>query len=111
MGTCQFSPTRAYCIEGKWLSVWEAFKALTIKLNPLIQVLYCHHSKGHGCIQALNQVKSNYPKFFKSDIDSYYASINHEILLNQLRCYTKCQKLMDIFKQYLRRVEIKCGHT
>ena len=118
MGTYQFSPTRAYCIEGKWLSVWEAsdavvLKALAIKLNQLIQIPNGHHLKGHGgihgSIRALHQVKSNFHKVFKSDIESYYASINHEILLNQLRCYTKCPKLMDIFKQYMKRVEIKCG--
>ncbi len=67
------------------------------------------HGGIHGSIKAIHQVKDNYPKVFKSDIDSYYASIKHEILLKQLRAYTDCSKLMAIFEQYMKRLEIKQG--
>jgi hypothetical protein len=117
-GQYHLSPCQAYFIEGEWISVWDAADAVVLKaisyvLKEKICVPHCHHLQGHGgihgSVKALHQVKGNYHKVFKSDIDSYYASIKHEILLTQLRAYTHCSKLMAIFKQYMKRVEIKQG--
>jgi RNA-directed DNA polymerase len=117
-GLYHLSPCQTYCIEGERISVWDAADAVVLKavsfiLKEKIQAPHCHHLKGHGGIhgriKALHQVKDSYHRVFKSDVDSYYASIKHEILLKQLRQYTDCAILLGIFEQYMKRLEIKEG--
>lgn len=111
-GKYHLSPTQPYCIQGEWLSVWDTvvLKAKSMKLKSIIQTPICHDLKDLGSIKAFHRVKSNYHKVFKSDIVSYYASTNHGVLLNELGQYTKCSKLIDIFKRYMKRLEINHGN-
>jgi RNA-directed DNA polymerase len=117
-GLYHLNPCQAYCIEGEWISVWDAadavvLKAVSLILKEKIQAPHCHHLKGHGgihgSIKALHQVKDHYHRVFKSDVDSYYASIKHEILLKQLRQYTDCAILLGIFEQYMKRCNTNQG--
>ena len=119
LGHYQLSPCVSYFKDGEWRSYWDAQDAVVLKalyylLQEKMNIPNCHHLKGHGgihgSIKALHQAKPHYQKVFKSDIDSYYASINHQILLNQLKSYSQCPIIMDLFKQYMKRVEIKNGN-
>ena len=118
-GQYRFSPCHSYFKDGDWRSYWKAndavvLKAMSYLLQEKMNIKDCHHLKGHGGIhgslKALRTSKPHYQKAFKSDIDSYYASINHDILLNQLKTFSDCKILHDLFKQYLKRVEIRNGN-
>ncbi len=118
-GHFRFTPCHSYFKEGKWRCYWQAADAVVLKaisylLKEKMTIKDCHHLKGHGGIhgslKALRKAKPNYQKVFKSDIDSYYASINHNILLNQLKRFSDCKVLHDLFTQYLKRIEIKNGN-
>ncbi len=119
LGKYLFSPCHSYFKDGKWRAYWQAsdavvLKALSYLLQEKMNMKDCHHLKGHGGIhgslKALHKAKPHYQKAFKSDIDSYYASINHDILLNQLKSFSHCPMMTNLFTQYLKRVEIKNGH-
>ncbi len=116
LGQYRFSLCYSYFKDGILRTYWQAADAVVLKaISYLLKKTKdnqdCHHLKGHGGIheslKALSKAKPNYQKVFKSDMDSYYASINHNILLHQLKNFIDCTVLHDLFKQYLKRVEIK----
>jgi RNA-directed DNA polymerase len=117
-GQYKLSPCHNYFKDGVWRNSWPAADAVVLKavsylLQEKMNIKDCHHLKGHGGIhgslKALQKAKPNYQKAFKSDIDSYYASINHNILINQLTTFSDCKVLQDLFTQFLKRIEIKHG--
>lgn len=55
-------------------------------------------------------LQSQPPKFiFKSDVKSYYASINHDILIKQFRDLIDDPFFLDLICQYVRRTVVKDG--
>ncbi|MGI6278298.1 MAG: reverse transcriptase domain-containing protein [Patescibacteria group bacterium] len=63
----------------------------------------CRKGKGnHKCLKATaktySQITQNHPRFyaFKSDIKSYFASIDHQILINLLSKSIRCQKTLKL---------------
>ncbi len=67
----------------------------------------CTHVKGHGGGKAaVREVASHLTDnrfVFRTDVKSYYASIDHFILLDQLASYINERPVLNLLGQYLRR--------
>ncbi|MEM6406557.1 MAG: reverse transcriptase/maturase family protein, partial [Pseudomonadota bacterium] len=96
-GTYQFAPCRSCQVDGTWQSVWSAPDAvvqkamalvLTERLSPHLS-RDCYHLAGRGgqkgCVMRIKHAIRRYRYVCRSDVDSYYATINHQVLLAQIR--------------------------
>jgi RNA-directed DNA polymerase len=67
----------------------------------------CTHLKGHGgskqTVTGLHAQISQHTFVFRTDVKSYYESINHEILLAKLSVYINDTVVMNLLAQYLKR--------
>ena len=73
----------------------------------------CFHVKGRGGLKgAIRDVMANkekYPFVFRTDIKSYYDSINHEGILSKLKFHVKDKRILNLVWQYLNRTVDKNG--
>ncbi|MBB1487173.1 reverse transcriptase domain-containing protein [Oceanospirillum sediminis] len=91
-GEYNFSPCRSVVVQGERVSLWCAEDALVLK--ALTRVLSrdelspcCYHLQGRGakaCVSQLKGCVDQYRFVCRSDVDSYYDSIDHGVLLRQL---------------------------
>ena len=110
------APLTKYSIEGESYGSWEPASAIV--LHALKQVLepylklkmdltYASHLKDYGGLKggvekAQKLIKKN--KFvYKTDIKSFYDSINHHILIEQLSEHITDQRILDLILQYCER--------
>ena len=67
----------------------------------------CTHIKGHGGAKAaVRQVHHhlNANRFvMRTDVKSYYASIDHLLLMDRLASYIGNQRILNLLVQYMRR--------
>ena len=99
---------------GECLHIWSARDALVLKAltTALCQVLpvskQCVHVKGHGgakaAVRAVWKQLPNHQFVLKTDIKSYYASIDHHLLLEQLAAHIKERFILNLLWQYMHRV-------
>ena len=88
--------SRRTLANGELIDVYTACDALVIKALALILEtilmpflsLYCYHLKGHGGLKgAVRSVAENmgeYTFVFRTDVKSYYDSIDHHILISKM---------------------------
>ena len=113
-GEYRFSPVQRYQSRGESLEVGSAMDALVLKAMQIVLSdrldlpKSCTHLKGHGGAKAaVRHVVENLkdrPFVFRSDVKQYYASIDHEILMDQLRDKIQDKIVLNLIWQYL-------GHT
>ena len=94
-GHYRFHPLQRYQFGGEYIEVWAAMDVLVLKTIAIVLgkrvnlPQCCTHLKGNGSAKAeVRGVVENlpgHPFVFRSDVKGYYASINHEILMDQLR--------------------------
>lgn len=114
-GTFAFQPLRQYRFVGETKEVWSAIDAVVIKvlalflttiIAPLMKAS-CFHLKGSGgSKKALREVKNNllrYPFVIKSDVKSYYASIDHGIMMEKLHGVVRNKEVLRLIYQFLKR--------
>jgi RNA-directed DNA polymerase len=89
--------------------------------NTLPRSPACMHLRGNGGLkQAICSVQAALPKHcyvFRTDVKSYYASINHHRLMDQLADHVTDRDSLNLLWQYMRRTveyggtfrEIPCG--
>ncbi len=97
--------------DGSDIDLWSAcdalvLKALTIVLSEILPVSpRCTHIRGHGGAKAaVRQVMAGVPDnrfVLRTDVKSYYASIDHFLLLDQLAGYVKDRRVLYLLGQYL----------
>lgn len=98
---------------GEVIHVWTSIDSLVLKLLSIVLSRYlpsstlCTYLKGHGgskhtVTEIQGQVSSN-TFVFRTDVKSYYESINHEILLDKLAVYVKDKRVMNLLAQYVKR--------
>ncbi len=65
---------------------------------------------GHkGAVQQVWEALPEHTFVLKTDVKSYYASIDHSLLLERLGCHVADQRLMRLLVQYLRRTAERGG--
>jgi len=101
--------------QGETVALWSACDALMLKvLTRIIQTLLkpflsknCYHLKGHGGLKgAVRNVIEEYGKyrfFCKTDVLSYYASIDQYTLLMRLYAYVSDRRIIGYVWQFLNR--------
>lgn len=102
-------------VQGETVALWSSLDALVLKvLTRIVQALLkpflskrCYHLKGNGGLKgALREVRKDYGKyrfFCKTDVLSYYDSIDHYTLLMKLYPYVSDRRLMGYVWQFLNR--------
>jgi hypothetical protein len=58
-----------------------------------------------GCVRDVTRCVGDYRFVCRSDVNSYYASINHGILLRQLRELISCEVTLTLLERMLRRLD------
>jgi retron-type reverse transcriptase len=99
--------------NGGNIHLWTSIDSLVLKLLSWVLQPYlpssplCTHLKGHGgSKQTVTSIQAEIPNntfVFRTDVKSYYESINHEILLDKLSVYIKDKMMMNLLSQYLKR--------
>jgi RNA-directed DNA polymerase len=122
-GEYSLTPAKSASVDGHSVLVWSGIdtivlKAISITLEehiyPTLGVYdHCYHTKGRGLKSAITatvaQLK-DYDFVFKTDIKSYYASLNAHRIQDCLSRWIKDRRIMRLIWQYCDRVEDVNGH-
>jgi len=111
--------TRITSADGEEVDLWSArdalvLKALTIVLADVLPVsARCAHVKGHGGAKAaVRQVHNHLTAnsfVLRTDVKSFYASIDHLLLMDRLAFYIGDRHILNLLGQYLRRTSERGG--
>jgi hypothetical protein len=105
--------------DGDDIDLWSApdalvLKALAIVLSDVLPVSrVCTHVKGHGGAKAavrrvMRRLDTN--RFvLKTDVKSYYASIDHHLLMDRLAVHVTDRRVLNLLGQYMRRTAERGG--
>jgi len=121
-GTYQLSPIQV-CgnKKGHRLTRWTAkdvvvLKAISMVISGSVQQQVdhrCYHIKGNGGLKgAVNQIHDHLGQYsfcVKSDIADFYASMDHQVVMQECKKIIKDKRILKIINQYLNRVEINHG--
>ena len=112
---------RRYVIQGEAVDVWGAQDALVLKamtivlekhLNPLLSQR-CYHISGRGGLKgAVRSVQSGLRPgqfFFRSDVLSYYASLDHDIIRQQFAAVISDKTVLTLLNGFLNHLIDKDG--
>lgn len=99
--------------NGEVVHLWSSIDSLVLKMmaiylsNILPSSALCTHLKGHGgakqTVNSIYQANKTHKFVFRTDVKSYYDSIDHSILQNKLAKYVKDKHLLNLLTQYLKR--------
>lgn len=117
-GVYNLSPVSVFrAKDGRYYSRWCAkdaviSKALSMVLAPVIKRSVgdkCYHLHGcgglKGALQKAGAEISNYNYVIKSDVNDFYARIDHHMLLNHCQELIKASRIIRILYQYMNRLE------
>jgi RNA-directed DNA polymerase len=125
-GQYRFQPLRRIHAQGECRELWAALDALVLKALAIVLSRRldfprsCYHLPGkdgekRGAKAAVRHICSRLPSnqfVFRSDVKSYYASIDHAVLLALVRQRIDDPIVLDLVEQYLRRtVDQDCIYT
>jgi RNA-directed DNA polymerase len=105
--------------DGDETDLWSARDALVLKALALVLGDHlpvsrcCTHIKGNGGAKyAVRQVREHLPAnryVLRTDVKSYYASIDHMLLLDLLAVHIRDRRVLNLLGQYLRRTSERGG--
>jgi RNA-directed DNA polymerase len=111
--------TRITLKDGEETDLWSARDALVLKSLALVLGEHlpvsrrCTHLKGNGGAKyAVREVRDHVQDnrfVMRTDVESYYASIDHLRLLDQLAVHIKDRRVLNLMGQYLRRTSERGG--
>jgi RNA-directed DNA polymerase len=111
--------TRVTLSDGEEVDLWSARDALVLKALAIVLARHlpvsscCTHVKGHGGAKAaVRQVAGKLAAnrfVLKTDVKSYYASIDHFLLLDRLAAHIHDKAVLNLIGQYLRRTAERGG--
>lgn len=117
-GCYGLSPAKALKIDDHSVLVWTGQDTIVLKALSLLleRTLYprlgvytqCYHTKGKGlkaAIQVAHQQVQQHPFVFKTDIKSYYASLDRHKIQASLSRWIKDKRILSLIWQYCDRVE------
>jgi RNA-directed DNA polymerase len=98
--------------DGDGADLWSARDALVLKALALVLAKHlpvsqrCTYLKGHGGAKyAVREVRGHLTAnrfVLRTDVKSYYASIDH-LLLDKLAVHIKDRRVLNLISQYLKR--------
>ena len=112
-----FSPGKHYQINGLSLGVWNAQDALVQKALSLVLTKHlapllskdCYHLAGRGgpkaCVMQIKNAIADYNFVCRSDVNSYYATIDHSVLMRRLQVYINDDIVLALLARMLARVD------
>jgi RNA-directed DNA polymerase len=113
-GDYMFDPLKEIRFESCVIELWNSQDALVLKaialvlgehLAPVISET-CHHVKGNGgakeAVRKVMSIVSEDCHVMKSDVKSYYASIDHYIMFDLAEQYIKDPFVMRLIWDYLQ---------
>ncbi len=115
-GTYRFSAVRRIQTAEGAVEVWAALDALVLKALAIVLARRlaphlsprCTHLAGHGgskaAVRAVAENLAANTFVLRADVKSYYASIDHDLLLDQLRPLIPDRRALALITQYLRHV-------
>lgn len=122
-GDYHLSPVKQIRLEDKWFSDWYPEDAIVLKaLELVLTPLFCDHYdfndvshlKGHGGVKRgvrdVFNYSENYTRVIKSDIASYYDSMDHRILHKYLCKTILDTRVQDLLWQVLDRIHVYQGN-
>jgi hypothetical protein len=102
------------------IELWSALDALVLKAMAIVLSRSlglprsCYHLRGHGGAKAaVRDVVAHLPGnafVFRTDVKSYYASIDHNVLMSQLSRRIKDSRVLHLLEQYIRRTVYRDGY-
>lgn len=105
--------------KGDDIHLWSArdalvLKALTSVLADILPISQCcTHVRGHGGLKgAIRRVARDLPghRFvIRTDVKSYYASIDHAALIERLKRHIRDERVLGLVRQYLNRTSERGG--
>lgn len=105
--------------NGEEVDLWSTRDAVVMKALALVLPQHlplsprCTHLKGHGGLKyAVREVLKALPQHrfvLKTDVQSYDASIAHQLLLDWLAVHISDRQVLHIIGQYLRRCTERGG--
>jgi hypothetical protein len=112
--------TRVTNARGEDVDLWVARDALGLKALALVASdrlpasPVCYHLAGHGGAKgAVRAVWEHLPAHrfvLKTDVQGFYASIEHQRLLDRLAVCISDHRVLNLCGQYLRRTAERGGH-
>ena len=112
---CPASPSRT----GDETDLWSARDALVLKALALVLANTCpshpvaHTSRataaGNMPCEKSASISPTTASWLRTDVKSYYASIDHLMLLDQLAVHIKDRLVLNLLVQYLRRTSERGG--
>lgn len=128
-GNFQIGCTRLAEIDGEQIEIFSAIDALVLKAVSILLSRAWHHEISSRCFHvagrgggkgAIRQIQDQLPEHrfvFRSDVKGYYASIQHDLLMQQLREKIDDERLLQILEGYVRRTicdggnyrDVECG--
>ena len=111
-GKYRFRELRSIVKDGEHILWWHSTDALVLKAISLVLTDHlspylserCFHLSG-GTKAAVREVAEHLPQHryvFRTDVKSYYASIDHHILMKILGLYVKDDLVLELVWGYLR---------
>ena len=122
-GQYELSPVQTFDTpDAGRLTRWCAADAVVLKafalvLGPLLDNQIdrrCTHLKGRGGLKGacrtLGASIKHFRYVFKSDVASFYDSMNHDIVMQHAQTVMTDKRLLNLLHQYLNRVEVLKGN-
>jgi len=119
--TYRFQPVERYPTNDGVIELWTAQDALVLKaialvltehLTPLLSP-HCYHLVGRGGAKAaVRTVVEAMPAntfVMRSDVQSYYASLDHQVLMGLLRRYITDEALLMLLYDFMQRTVCQGG--
>ena len=119
-GAYQFNPLNRYVFKDAIISLWTSQDMIALKLITQAIVSQmglhipqsCYHIKGHGglkkAVHHTHRALPDYHYVMRSDIKSYYDSINFDVLMALIESYIKDPALLNLISKACHRTET-CG--
>lgn len=114
-GSYRFRELRLIWGKDQWIESWSSMDALVLKAIAFVLTEYlkphlserCFHLAGSGGMKAaVREVAANLAEnefVFRTDVKGYYASINHQILMEIVGRYVQDEAVLALLWGYLRR--------
>jgi hypothetical protein len=77
--------------------------------KPTLLALGTGQRGAKAAVRAVDETLPDFPFVLRSDVKSYYASLDHELLLAQLRDAIADPRLLTLLEQYVRRTIYQDG--